>query len=160
MQDVISETNLRFTDCFLLPQKWKLPNAPTSTTLPLTSHKVDVSNGDTIWSYQATSDGVFEGRALAIDTVGDSDGMIIVAGTTSGTSAHGSCKAPHSKHSCCSSESGSAPNIIMREIFVIACGNLARWLYHVVRYQPVETLRMSRSSLSIDRFSCEIEGRS
>ncbi|CAN0198898.1 unnamed protein product, partial [Ectocarpus sp. 12 AP-2014] len=53
-------------------------------------YKVDISNGGTMWSYQATSEGVFEGRALAIDTVGDSDGMVIVAGTTGGTSAHGS----------------------------------------------------------------------
>ncbi|CAM9531583.1 unnamed protein product, partial [Ectocarpus sp. 12 AP-2014] len=53
-------------------------------------YKVDVRNGGTMWSYQATSEGVFEGRALAIDTVGDNDGMVIVAGTTGGTSAHGS----------------------------------------------------------------------
>ncbi|CBJ28116.1 hypothetical protein Esi_0092_0020 [Ectocarpus siliculosus] len=53
-------------------------------------YKVDVSSGNTMWSYQATSEGVFEGRALAIDTVGDSDGIVIVAGTTGGTSAHGS----------------------------------------------------------------------
>ncbi|CAB1113690.1 unnamed protein product [Ectocarpus sp. CCAP 1310/34] len=53
-------------------------------------YKVNVSNGGMMWSYQATSEGVFEGRALAIDTVGDSDEMVIVAGTTGGTSAHGS----------------------------------------------------------------------
>lgn len=48
-------------------------------------HQLDGATGDISWSYEATSDGVSEGRALAIDLVGDS--TIVVAGFTGGSAA-------------------------------------------------------------------------
>lgn len=58
---------------------------PLPPPSPPPHYQLDGATGDVRWSYEATAKGVSEGRAFAIDLVGDN--TIVVAGFTGGSAA-------------------------------------------------------------------------